>query len=368
MNTPPLTIASDQGAATALLGEIAALCAAQGAQWHPHLRAEVAEGAMRLLAPPGTARPLITMPSHLLVPIAGARWGDGATSLELLAPPESATPVQRDLLQLHVALYNATGKLRWWSTQHPARLVEHCPAVAEALRPLKPHHGNGPQEPTAAERFLATRSFGWKAEPENGPRRQVLMPLIDLLNHHHHGAPYRIEAGAMRMATAQPESSGECFAHYGHRRDGLDLALHYGHDDPSTPFAHCAPLQISVEGVGLIQVEHQVGRRPAHPLDPPRVELEEGGVRLSHLCCHRGHPERVRTMLKLALQAGLQRRGHGQVEAQRLAQRGLEALGAANIGLLERLTSAAEAADHQGGSVLVQASRRQAAIIAAVMG
>ena len=172
----------------------------------------------------------------------------------------------------------------------------------------------------------------------------------------------------MRMATAQPEDSGECFAHYGHRRDGLDLALHYGHADPSTPFAHCAPLQISVEGVGLIQVQHQVGRRPAHPLDPPRVELEEGGVRLSHLCCHRGHPERVRTMLKLALQAGLQRRGHGQAEAQRLAQRGLEALGAANIGLLHQLISAAEAADHPGGAVLAQAARRQAAIIAAVMG
>jgi hypothetical protein len=120
--------------------------------------------------------------------------------------------------------------------------------------------------------------------------------------------------------------------------------------------------------VGLIQVEHQVGRRPAHPLDPPRVELEEDGVRLSHLCCHRGHPERVRTLLKLALQAGLQRRGHGQTDAQRLAQRGLEALGAANIGLLERLTSAAEAADHPGGAVLAQAARRQAAIIAAVMG
>lgn len=98
------------------------------------------------------------MPTHLLVPIAGARWSDGANALELLAPPETATPLQ--LLQLQGALYNATGKLRWWSTRHPARLVEHCPAVAEALRPLKPHHGNGPQEPTAAARFLATRSFG----------------------------------------------------------------------------------------------------------------------------------------------------------------------------------------------------------------
>jgi hypothetical protein len=196
----------------------------------------------------------------------------------------------------------------------------------------------------------------------------VVLPLIDLLNHHHRGTPFRIEAGAMRMATAQPESSGECFAHYGGRRDGLDLALHYGHADSSTPFAHCAPLQISVEGVGVIQVEHQVGRRPAHPFDAPRVALEEGGVRLSHLCCHREHPERVRTILKLALQASLQRRGHGQVEGQRLAQRGLEALAAANITLLQNLIAAVEAADHPGAAVLARAARRQAAIIQAVMG
>ncbi len=82
----------------------------------------------------------------------------------------------------------------------------------------------------------------------------------------------------MRMATAQPEDSGECFAHYGHRRDRLDLALHYGHSDPSTPFAHCAPMQISVEGVGLIQVERQGQGRPAHPLDPPRVERMGGAA------------------------------------------------------------------------------------------
>ena len=241
MSPLPLTIHSDQEAATALLGEIAARCAAHGAEWHPELRAEVAEGAMRLWAPPGTTGPLITMPTPLLVPIEAARWGDGATALELLTPPETASPVQRQLLELHAALYNATDKLRWWSTQHPARLVERCPAVAEALLPLKPGHGEGPLKPTAAERFLATRSFGWRAEPVDDPKQTVLMPLIDLST----------------ITTA---------------------AL------PSTPFAHCAPLQISVEGVGLIQVEHQVGRRPAHPFDAPRVALEEGGVRLSHLC------------------------------------------------------------------------------------
>lgn len=51
MTTPALPTVSNQEAATMLQGEIAALCAAQGAAWHRDLRAELAEGAMRLLAP-----------------------------------------------------------------------------------------------------------------------------------------------------------------------------------------------------------------------------------------------------------------------------------------------------------------------------
>jgi hypothetical protein len=55
------------------------------------------------------------------------------------------------------------------------------------------------------------------------------MPLIDL------------SGGAMQIKARQP-SGRECFANYGHRRDVLDLALHYGHSDLSTPFAHSAAL------------------------------------------------------------------------------------------------------------------------------
>tara|TARA_B100000674_G_C37613589_1_gene810991 strand:+ start:459 stop:785 length:327 start_codon:yes stop_codon:yes gene_type:complete len=61
------------------------------------------------------------------------------------------------------------------------------------------------------------------------------------------------------------------FAHYGHRRDVLDLALHYDHCNLSTPFAHSAPMEIAVEGIGRIRIEHQDQRAPVHPFDPPRV-------------------------------------------------------------------------------------------------
>jgi hypothetical protein len=259
-----LTIHSDHPDTSDLVQQMAELCAAHGAHWHPDLQVDVRDGSLCLLAPPGTPGEMISLPTELLVPIQGAQWAQSADQLQLLQPPAGNSTVQNTLLQLHIALYNATGKLHWWRQQHPARLVEACPTVAAVVAAIKPGHRRS-KDQSAAEGFLATRSFGWRAEPVDDPKQTVLMPLIDLLNHHHRGAPYRIEAGAMRMATAQPESSGECFAHYGHRRDGLDLALHYGHADPSTPFAHCAPLQINVEGVGLIQVQHQMGRRPAHP-------------------------------------------------------------------------------------------------------
>jgi hypothetical protein len=159
-----------------------------------------------LLPPPGTSGQLITMPTELLVPIAGARWGVSTDELTLLEPPPCASAVQEELLQLHIALYNATGKLCWWSQQHPAGLVEASAAVADALAPLKPAHRREPKERSAAEGFLATRSFGWKPNPDQGDRVPVLMPLIDLLNHHHRGAPFRMSGGAMRIQAAQAGS------------------------------------------------------------------------------------------------------------------------------------------------------------------
>ena len=360
-----LAIASDQPATTALLREIAHLCAAHGAQWHPQLQVEVIEGAMRLLAPPETTGALISLPTELLLPIEAAQWSGSADALQLLQPPPAATAVQRELLQLHVELYNATGKLPWWSSQHPARLVAASAHVAAALAPLKPGHG-AKLERSAAEGFLATRSFGWKPSPDQGDRGPVLMPLIDLLNHHHMGAPYAISDGAMRIKAAQAGGC-ECFAHYGHRRDVLDLALHYGHCDHSTPFAHSAPLEITVEGVGTIRVEHQGQRAPLHPFDPPHVTLEADGLRISHLCCHLEHPARVRTMLRLALQGSLKRRGHTEQVAARLAEQGLQAVAAANISLLDQLRHATEASQHPGAAILAAATQRQGAIISAVI-
>ena len=192
------------------------------------------------------------------------------------------------------------------------------------------------------------------------------MPLIDLLNHHNQGARYRITNGAMQIQAKQA-GGHKCFAHYGHRRDVLDLALQYGHCDLSTPFVHCAPLVTAVDGLGHIGIEHQGRRAPLHPFDSPRVTLENDGVRLSHLCCHRDHPERVQTMLSLALQAHLKHRGYTAASALKMVISGLEAIGEANVLLLKQLAADALASSHPAAPTLAAAAQRQGSIIKAVL-
>ena len=133
-----LVIISNQTTATALLQEISQLCARHEARWHPDLRVEVGPAGMRLLAPPGISGPLISMPTALLVPIAGTQWSSSTDALELLQPPRDATMVQRELLKLHIDLYNTTRKLDWWINQHPARLAETSREIAVILDLLKP--------------------------------------------------------------------------------------------------------------------------------------------------------------------------------------------------------------------------------------
>jgi hypothetical protein len=361
-----LATTSDQPDASRLVQAITQLCSAHGAHWHPELLVEVRDGCLRLLAPKGTSGALITMPTELLVPIGGARWAESTQQLQLLEPPPGLSAVQNELLQLHIALYNATAKMVWWSEHHPARLVETSAAVAEAMASIKPAHRRKPDERSAAEGFLATRCFGWNQNPELDERVQVLLPLIDLLNHHHCGAPLRIRDGTMRIQAAQA-GGRECFAHYGLRRDVLNLALHYGYCDRSTPFAHCAPLEVAVDGVGVIRVKHQRWRTPVHRFDPPRVTLETDGLSISHLCWDLEHPGRVSTMLTLALQGSLKRRGHTDQGAAQWVEQGLQAVAAANLNLLDQLRDAADASVHPGGAILAQAAQRQAMIISSVI-
>ena len=93
------------------------------------------------------------------------------------------------------------------------------------------------------------------------------------------------------------------------------------------------------------------------------MTLESDGLKIIHLCCRQAHPDGVQTMLSLALQAHLKRRGHDPASALQLAQSCLCAIGATNIQRLDQLVAVAQSSPHPGAVTLVAAAQRQATII-----
>jgi hypothetical protein len=168
-----------------------------------------------------------------------------------------------------------------------------------------------------------------------------LMPLVDLLNHHPDGAGFLSDASAINVAVAQPGTDGECFACYGGHRDVLDLALLYGYVDRQTPFASCGPLDFDIAGLGRLRVAARRGQ-VLHPLDPPEVTYEEGGMTLSHLTCDRRSPRRSQTVLRLALLGMARKQGIGRERAELALVHAVDAILGANLRLLRDLQQAAE--------------------------
>lgn len=401
-------IAADSQHCSAILREIVTLLLTHGGHIHPGAVWREREGHMGVTCDPAGAdnpHPLVMLPRELLVPITSAEWADSTERLILRQPPPSITPLQYALLDLHIELYNATGKIPWTVSHHPRAVSARDPAWLEPLRAIRP--GLYAELATPACVFLDTRVFGLKsdappasggspnewgevvvqirpdAKPQMGtdadlahstggrsnpPRKtQVLMPLIDMLNHHPRGAPYQLDDSRLSVRVAQPTGDGECFAAYGGRRDVLDLALHYGYLDMATPFAFSAPVNVEVEGLCHIRVA--AGRtRPAHPLDPPRTQWDGETLELSHLCAHGEHPERLQTVLRLPLLAIARKRGHGPDTANRRIDHALERLCAANLAALDQVGQAARTYPGEPvATLLTQAAQRQADILRKVM-
>ena len=123
----------------------------------------------------------------------------------------------------------------------------------------------------------------------------------------------------------------------------LDLALHYGHCGVSTPFDHSASLDIEIERGSSLSAS---SIKASEYLRIPSIHRASHGIpdglHLSHLCCDRDHPERVQTILSLSLQAQLIRRRYDAPSAHRHAKSGLNAIGEANVRLLDHFVASAE--------------------------
>ena len=145
--------------------------------------------------------------------------------------PEDCGELEWELLYLQVALHNACDKLAWMRRTHPS-LDPGLPVdLIEAVRRAVPSFRSPQMD--AVDLLWANRCFRIPLT-DQGSSERVLIPLVDLLNHHAEGAVGDWNGEAFEVAARLPFGTAQCALDYGMDRDPLEMAIVYGFIDPST--------------------------------------------------------------------------------------------------------------------------------------
>lgn len=120
--------------------------------------------------------------------------------------------------------------------------------------------------------FVKSRVLGHKNH-ETGMINQVIMTIIDFLNHHAGGAYFNSNETGISVVCSQPVGgSKECFAHY-RPLDAFDSMLHYGFVDTSPAYVRSIPLDLTVPGMGKIAVKSRSDLLNKNKLAKPIKDL-----------------------------------------------------------------------------------------------
>lgn len=216
---------------------------------------------------------LVSLPQEALPRVNHGIWRFVGDDLVVDVKPDAAES-ERLLLGLMADLFTATGKPKWYATEHPrAALAPQSGAIA-AIQRLRPQFTLDPS-PIG---FLATRAYQPKGYSDG-----VLMPIVDALNHHPAGAPLRFRDDTLRIGELHPTGTSECLLNYGGgRRDPLGMALNYGFADSESSIARSGPLDFDVAAVGPVTIGLSSASATSS-LDPPQARWQGDVLHLSHL-------------------------------------------------------------------------------------
>lgn len=277
-------ITSDDPRVTGLLGEVAALLAAEGAVFHPAVELVCTGGSlsMRSGLPADSRELLVQVPAACVPSVRDFRFR--ITGDELTCTPEAgATPLQVRLMEHLVALYNATGKLRehaatspWFAfAGQPALLARLAAARSDETR-IAPLLRAGRRDEALVTSFFDSRCLhAW-----NG-REDLVMPVVDLANHHGRapglwfGSAAPGGPDAVGITNWQSAPGGEvCYAYS--PLDALDLFTRCGFADATASFVQSVPHSLPMPGGGALLVRAwpaSVNRAPADRVPPGALDL-----------------------------------------------------------------------------------------------
>jgi len=297
--------------------------------------------------------PFIRLPFDALIPVDDVVWDDSG-ELTVVEANATLTSAQQSLLDLHVQLWNATGKFEEFRTTHPKAAATRDSALAELIRTLRPTFT--PDD--SPNGMVRTRTFSLPSETA-GDRRSVIMPILELADHHLHGAPYRTGDGALEAAYRFVDGTRVAYVRYGPWRDAMDLACLYGFSTDAPLFFVSTPAKIAL-GMGKSLTVARQGDRQARP----RWHADEHGLRVEYLPFHVSSGmfdafiKPVRKYLELS---GLDRGA-----AMRTVMDVAELLLDENQRIVTNILKAAQESTESGAAVVAEAAEHQLLVISAI--
>ncbi|BAV34060.1 hypothetical protein SCL_1762 [Sulfuricaulis limicola] len=190
-----------------------------------------------------------------------------------------------DLLEIMLELWNQTGKIAaqkktafWGISESDPDLFRRLAAGRNTQFYAKLEdslYSKDQHERLLIKGFLMTRTSGLASNISSSERTQMLMPIIELLNHHPLAPPYTYLFSqneknqlAIKKFCALPQTT-ECFVRYGYY-DAYDLLLNYGYIESNTFFIRSIPMEISLPGLGTMKVYTSTGQM-GHKNLPPQI-------------------------------------------------------------------------------------------------
>ncbi len=226
------------------------------------------DGALSVEAPrESVGKPLISLPFDCVLPVDFFQLSVAEDNIIISSHEQGLTNECVTRMEALLELYNLTRKLAWHRRTSPWTLLALYPELFEHVRlqlandlvtMFSKFATSGDEDALTLASFLHTRAYDYR-EYENAPPLQVLLPVIEFLNHHLQGAPVQLEDGPddngalMTIKRSVSISGNECFAFYG-LYDSFDTWMSYGFIDESAPFVRLVPMTIDLPRVGTIRL------------------------------------------------------------------------------------------------------------------
>lgn len=289
------TVISDDDKIGKIIGQLITAIRSNGGYLHPGLTIQCRNKQLSVHAPAGTTIDgyAIKIPHACLMPVDEFQWGLTGNDIVIRSASQRVTPLQREITDLIIDLYNSTDKIGQFrqccldlKAKNNYKLIETMYSVRPlSFESFKQRQSKNEQD-IILECFFQTRYYhlfqSSSTDPDDSIR--VIIPIIDLTNHHIRGESTRNsvflpetadEAPFLCIKCASPvRGSDECFHHYGNR-DPYELFVGYQYIDRHTDFLRSVPLTVDLGDIGSMEIFSQI-TSPGYPrssLPPELVDL-----------------------------------------------------------------------------------------------